>query len=132
MNRKTNLLLLAVILTLTAFACNFVTPTEATQPPTATTVVESTSYPLTLLVEPTAVPTRNDLPRDEAAVPRVPVEQAKAALDSGAAIIVDVRAAQSYEQEHIAGSISIPLAEIEANPTGLKLDKNQWIITYCT
>jgi rhodanese-related sulfurtransferase len=85
-----------------------------------------------MIVEPTAIATRSDLPRDEAAVPRVPVEQAKAALDSGAAIIVDVRAAQSYALEHIAGSISIPLSEIETNPTGLKLKKNQWIITYCT
>jgi rhodanese-related sulfurtransferase len=34
--------------------------------------------------------------------------------------------------EHIAGSISIPLSEIENDPAGVKLDKKQWIITYCT
>jgi len=112
------------VLILTTLACNFVAPTaQATLPPTL-------SAP-TVIVEPTSSP-RLDLPRDENAVPRVSVEQAKAALDSGAAIVVDVRPEQSYALEHIAGSISIPLAEIETDPTGLKLDKKQWIITYCT
>ena len=46
--------------------------------------------------------------------------------------VVDVRDPAQYEQSHVAGAISIWLDDIEANPTGLDLDKDQWIITYCT
>jgi hypothetical protein len=111
-------------------ACNFVAPT---QPPqiTPTAIVASPSPASTVIVEPTIVATPK-LPLTEADVPRVPVDQAKAALDSGMAIIVDVRTPQAYEASHIKGAISIPLGEIELNPTGLNLDKNKWIITYCT
>ena len=75
---------------------------------------------------------QGDIPQTEAEVPRISVEDAKAAFDGGKAIIVDVRSAESYAAGHAAGAISIPLSEIEANPTGLGLDKEQWIITYCT
>ena len=57
---------------------------------------------------------------------------AKAASDRGAAVIVDVRSPASFEMSHISGAISMPLADIEANPGGLNLAKDQWIITYCT
>ena len=123
---RIKVLLSTWVLLLAVLACNYVAPTAPPEPTSTPTLAPTT------IIEPTVIATRSDLPRDEAAVPRVPVEQAKAALDSGAAIIVDVRAAQSYALEHIAGSISIPLSEIETNPTGLKLKKNQWIITYCT
>lgn len=72
------------------------------------------------------------IPQTEADVPRISVEDAKAALDGGEAVIVDVRSAESYAAGHAAGAISVPLTEIEANPAGLGLDKEQWIITYCT
>jgi hypothetical protein len=112
-------------------SCNLLTQQLAPQVTTAPTLMATIIIEPTTIVEPTSAP-RSDLPRDEAAVPRISVEQAKTALDSGAAILVDVRSAQAYEQEHIPGAISIPLAEIETNPTGLKLEKDQWIITYCT
>jgi phage shock protein E len=64
-------------------------------------------------------------------VERIPVELALTALQSGEAVIVDVRSAQQYAASHVKGAISIPLDEIDANPTGLKLEKDQWIITYC-
>ena len=54
------------------------------------------------------------------------------ALAGGAAIIVDVRDPDDYAAGHIVGALNIPLSEIEFNLTGLKLDKEQWIITYCT
>ena len=60
------------------------------------------------------------------------VQDAKAALDSGEAIIVDVRSAAAYETSHVPGAIHIELGEFETNPAGLSLDKDQWIITYCT
>lgn len=73
-----------------------------------------------------------ELPLTEAEVPRVSLEAAKAALDSGAAILVDVRSPNAFEASHAAGAISVPLGEIERNITGLPLEKDQWIITYCT
>jgi rhodanese-related sulfurtransferase len=60
------------------------------------------------------------------------ITDARAAFDNGAAIIVDVRSPEAFTMSHVAGAISIPLSDIEANPTGVKLDKSQWIITYCT
>ncbi len=96
---KRKILISLPLLILFTLACNFMSQLAPTSIPTA--ILE-----LTTIVEPTSSP-RLDLPPDEAAVPRVPVEQAKAALDSGAAVIVDVRSAQSYQQEHIAGAISI-------------------------
>jgi rhodanese-related sulfurtransferase len=84
-------------------------------------------------VEPISTqPVDNNLPQTEAEVPRVSLEEAEAALDSGAAIFVDVRSPAAYETSHTAGAISIPLGEIERNLTGLALEKDQWIITYCT
>ena len=72
------------------------------------------------------------IPQTEDAVPRVTVEEAKSALDDGKAIIVDVRSAESFAAGHAAGAISIPLANFENNIEDLSLDKDQWIITYCT
>ena len=60
------------------------------------------------------------------------LKEAKAAFDSGAAIIVDVRSAGAYAASHVPGALNIQLGEFETNPTGLELDKDQWIITYCT
>lgn len=63
-------------------------------------------------------------------IPRVSLEDAKAAFDGGTAVFVDVRGADVFAMSHIPGSLSIPLADLEARLA--KLDPNQWIITYCT
>ncbi|HMZ06942.1 MAG TPA: rhodanese-like domain-containing protein [Anaerolineales bacterium] len=68
----------------------------------------------------------------EADVPRIKVEDAKAALDSGQAILIDVRSTDAYADSHAAGAISISLDKFENNIANLSLDKEQWIITYCT
>lgn len=128
---KNKLILALTILLLATLACNFVPRTQAPLA-TSTPIISSTSLPLTVIVEPTSSTQQGNLPLNEAAVPRVPVEQAKAALDTGAAIVVDVRSLDAYQAKHIKGAISIPLADIEADPTGVKIDKDQWIITYCT
>jgi 3-mercaptopyruvate sulfurtransferase SseA len=47
--------------------------------------------------------------KDEGSVPRVSVQDAKAELDAGTAILVDARPADAYNQEHVAGAINIPL-----------------------
>lgn len=63
-------------------------------------------------------------------IKRVPLDKAKAALEAGTAVFIDVRGAEVYAMSHITGSLSIPLADIEARLG--ELDANQWIITYCT
>lgn len=77
-------------------------------------------------------PTQVNLPQTEDDVPRVSVEEAKAAFDSGEAVLVDVRDMKFFALSHIAGAKNIPLANIERNPAGLSLNKNKWIIPYCT
>lgn len=119
MSRRKLFIALSVLLLVT-LACNFLAPTEPSTPP-----------PMTVIVEPTNPPQGNVL-QSEDQVPRVSVDVALAALQSGAAVIVDVRSTQNYDISHIEGAISIPLEEVEANPNGLDLPKDQWIITYCT
>ncbi len=86
----------------------------------------------TVAVEPAWTLPAGDLPQTEADVPRVTVEEAKAAFDSGQAILVDVRSTESFVISHITDALSVPLTRIEASPKNVTLDKNQWIITYCT
>jgi hypothetical protein len=132
-NKRVNIFLAVAILTLTAFACNALLPLP-TQEATPTQERSPTQeFAPTQIIEPVPTqPQNNNLPQTEGEVPRVTVEVAKAAVDSGAAIIVDVRSPAAYEHNHVAGAISIPLGAIELDPTNLKLDKDQWIITYCT
>jgi rhodanese-related sulfurtransferase len=64
-----------------------------------------------------------------AEAPRISVADAKKAVDSGKAILVDVRSAMQYEQEHLKGAISLPGYEMEKRISELPKDKQ--IITYC-
>lgn len=118
--QKMKRILLSVLIIIFASACS-AQQTQSTP----------TLAPTTILGPASTQPSGN-LPLTEDEVPRVTVEEAKAALESGAAVIVDVRDPAQYEKSHVAGATSIWLDEIEANPTGLNLDKDQWIITYCT
>jgi len=120
-NGKIIFLLTITILTLVTLACNSTLP--------QTTPTQSVISTLEL---PQPQQGQNNLPLTEADVPRVPVEDAKSALDNGEAVIVDVRSAESYAEGHMTGALSIPLGLIESNPSSLDLDKDQWIITYCT
>jgi hypothetical protein len=63
-------------------------------------------------------------------IARVPLVQAKAALDARSAVFIDVRSTASYAGSHIPGALSFPLTDIESLLG--ELDPNQWIITYCT
>jgi 3-mercaptopyruvate sulfurtransferase SseA len=62
-------------------------------------------------------------------VRRVTVQEAKALADRGEAVIVDVRAKEQYEGEHIKGSISVPRAELVARLGDLPKDK--LLVFYC-
>jgi len=61
-------------------------------------------------------------------IARISLVDAKTAYDSGDAIFLDVRDAQSYALRHIPGARSIPLTELP-NRTG-ELNPDDWIITY--
>jgi 3-mercaptopyruvate sulfurtransferase SseA len=63
-------------------------------------------------------------------VPRVSLEEALSANKSGSAVFIDVRDRSAYEAEHIPGSLSFPLAQLDSQLK--ELDPNAWIITYCT
>lgn len=63
-------------------------------------------------------------------ISRVSLDETKAAMDAGTAVVVDVRSAEAYQGGHIAGAINIPLGELETRLG--ELGKTQWIITYCT
>jgi hypothetical protein len=63
-------------------------------------------------------------------IQRVSIDEAKAALDSGSALFVDVRSAEAFQASHISGAVNIPSEELEERLD--ELDKAQWIITYCT
>ncbi len=111
MTRRTTLLLfLALTIGLTACAPTASSPTASPAP---------------------AQPSASALPRSEAEIPRVSVEEAKAALDAGLAILVDVRSADAFAAGHLPGAKSIPLSEIERDPSSVPLSRNRWIITYC-
>lgn len=69
-----------------------------------------------------------EIPHPEIA--RVSLEDAKAALDSGSAVLLDVRSAEAFAGQRIAGAVNIPTAEIETRLA--ELDPNEWIIPYCT
>ncbi|HRJ74916.1 MAG TPA: rhodanese-like domain-containing protein, partial [Anaerolineales bacterium] len=72
------------------------------------------------------------IPRTEDDVPRISLSGAKVAVESGQAILVDVRSAQSYADLHATDAISIPLDVFETNISSVPLQKTDWIITYCT
>lgn len=73
-------------------------------------------------------PIEEEIPYPE--ISRVSLTEAKAALDSGSAILLDVRSAEAFAGQHITGAVNIPVNDLEARLG--ELDPNQWIIPYCT
>ena len=61
---------------------------------------------------------------------RIAVEDAKAALDAGSAVFVDVRGGKVFAEAHIPGALSITQGELEARLG--ELNPDEWIIFYCT
>jgi hypothetical protein len=128
---KTKIIFAISALIFASLACNTLMP--ATEPPSGpTTVSVDPTSTLVVIVEPTSPVEEPDLPATEAEVPRVPLEQALTAYTAGAAIFVDVRSPGDFEISHIPGAINIPLSEFENNIANVDLEKDAWIITYCT
>ena len=130
MKRINYILLATLILFLTSLACNALLP--QTEPTSAPTTIETQILVPTPTTEPVATQPEANLPQTDAEVPRVPVDQAKAAFDSGDAVIVDVRGAEAYARSHVTGALEVSLSAIQTDPANLPLDKSKWIITYCT
>jgi rhodanese-related sulfurtransferase len=67
------------------------------------------------------------------AAPRIPLDELRKLHASGAALVVDVRDAQSFANGHIPGAINIPLGtEQQPEHRGkLKAAGKRPIVTYC-
>lgn len=122
MKKSKSIFLMIVVLFLATLACN------ATLPQTES-ITPSTPVQQATLIAPEQ---NNGILVSEAQVPRISVEDAKIALDSGDAIIVDVRSPDAYATGHVEGAINIPLGNFETDIANVPLEKNQWIISYCT
>jgi hypothetical protein len=68
---------------------------------------------------------------DPAQVPRMPLDEFKKLYDDPAKrpLIVDVRAADAYDQGHIAGAVNIPESDVDARIA--EFPKDKLIIAYC-
>jgi 3-mercaptopyruvate sulfurtransferase SseA len=130
MKRTIYILLATFTLVLISLACNALLP--QTEPTSVPTPVQTQIIIPTQITEPVSTQPPANLPQTDAEVSRVPADQAKAALDSGDAVIVDVRGADAYARSHITGALEVSLSAIQTDPANLPLDKNKWIITYCT
>ena len=124
------ILLATFTLVLISLACNALLP--QTEPTSVPTPVQTQIIIPTQITESVSTQPPANLPQTDAEVSRVPADQAKAALDSGDAVIVDVRGADAFARSHIKGALEVSLSAIQTDPANLPLDKNKWIITYCT
>jgi hypothetical protein len=109
-----------------------VLPTTINKTMTPLPVVASATIPkptatFVPLITPSPTPT-GDRP-SRTSVRRIGVMEAKALAEAGDAILVDVRTQATYEQEHIAGALSVPLDE--GGERLAELDDDVLIIFYC-
>jgi hypothetical protein len=63
-------------------------------------------------------------------VRRITTVELRDALDKGAAIVIDTRPVESYKQNHIKGSISVPVDQVASHISELPRDK--MIVAYCS
>jgi 3-mercaptopyruvate sulfurtransferase SseA len=62
--------------------------------------------------------------------PRITLDDAKKAFDSGTALFIDTRGDAQYKSEHIKGAINITMSDVEARLKEIPADKK--IIAYCS
>ncbi len=116
-------LIALIVIGLALIAVPLLIPAES---PTASTLVISAATRAAPGTASSAAP--GDIPYPD--VIRVTVGNARAAQELKQAVFVDVRGADQYAQSHIPGALSIPLGEFDSRLN--ELNKDQWIITYCT
>ncbi len=68
--------------------------------------------------------------RSPAKVPEISVEGAAAAIARGA-VVIDVRERSAYERGHIAGAISVPLAELKRRASEFAAMTSKEFVVYC-
>ncbi len=96
----------------------------ACQQPTAATATPAVASPSPVVATASAQNSENEFPR-------ISVQDAKAALDKGDAIIIDVRGPDAYKIAHIKGALEHSLNRLEQGDfRGLPKDKQ--IIAYCS
>ncbi len=116
-------------------------PTAVAVRPSATAPVAQTATPAPTWTPTPPLPTATWVPLitpsptpgerlpSRADVPRVGPAEAKAAVEAGLAVLVDVRSAAAYEQAHIDGALSIPADQVARHAGGLPAGKLP--IFYC-
>ena len=62
---------------------------------------------------------------------RVSARDAKALIDSGDCLLLDVREPDEYAEGHIPGAVNLPLDRIRAGEELLPQDKDGLILVYC-
>jgi 3-mercaptopyruvate sulfurtransferase SseA len=80
--------------------------------------------------QPAQTPQPQQQPTPTDGVRRVTIEELRAALEKGTALVVDVRSADQYKAGHIKGAVWIPGNEIAARTK--ELPKDKLIVTYCS
>jgi hypothetical protein len=63
-------------------------------------------------------------------VPRITLKETQRLLETGQALLIDVRDGAAYDQSHAVGALSFPETEIESRLNELPRDKQ--LILYCT
>jgi len=83
----------------------------------------------TLAVQPSGTPLATAAAGSDP--PRMPLDQFKALYDDPAKrpMIIDVRAAASFDEGHIAGAISFPEADVDIRVN--ELPKDKLVVAYC-
>ena len=61
---------------------------------------------------------------------RIEIQDAKALLDNGQALFIDVRPPDAYERQRIPGALSIPLQDLSDRMTNLPAAHR--LVLYCT
>jgi hypothetical protein len=100
-------------------------PTQVVSLVTPVIPVAAPVTPAAALVAPVATPA---IPYPE--IKRISLGDSKAAYELKSAVFIDVRGEPYYSESHIPGAISMTYDEMSSRMG--ELDKNAWIITYCT
>ncbi len=95
----------------------------------------ASAAPTTAAPAPTPRPSDGETPMvatiaSRADVPRITIQELKAKLDAGQAVVFDARRQLDYAKKHIAGSISLPQGDVAARLAELPSDK--LAVFYCT
>ncbi len=84
--------------------------------------------PAPSLTPPAAAPAAP--PATQETARRISADEARQALATGKAVLVDVRSKEAFDARHAQGALSVPLSDLGTRAG--ELPKNKLVITYCT